>query len=236
MQLMGYDLGCVVEEDYIKNELTNACASQIFEETSTSLDYTGVSGAMLNSLNINSGIMSMFQNANNFGYTIKQGNIGTANAATQKQTNKMVVVTMDNTYLNTATRLSIARTMIHENLHAYFLHQSNTSTDFRQGLQSFAMQNGMGVLADVHHELMRNYVLVMAISLNIWDQTYGNNQNSLDFEYYIAMACAGLLDKDTNLPNDAFVAIAGDKLQDYLKIISDEASNSADAEGEPCTL
>ncbi|MEP1088188.1 MAG: hypothetical protein ABJH01_16045, partial [Algoriphagus sp.] len=65
-------------------------------------------------------------------------------------------------------------------------------------------------------------------------ENYGNNQNQLDFEYYIAMACGGLLDYDTGEPNEAFVAIAGDKLNEYLKILSDEATNAADAKSNPC--
>ncbi|MFD2035685.1 hypothetical protein ACFSKL_12850 [Belliella marina] len=221
------------EEEEVTNNLTDPCASEIFVQTSCSLDFSSVPAAMLNSLNINSGIMDMFANATNFQYTIKQENLVGRNGKTDKLSSNEVVVTMDNTYLNTATKLSIARTMIHENLHAYFLHFSYAS-DFTQGLQNFVVQNNIVGLPNAHHELMGQYVLGMAVSLALWDVTYGDNQNQLDFEYYIAMACAGLLHDGTSQPNDAFVAIAGDKLQEYLKIISDEASNSADAKSNPC--
>jgi hypothetical protein len=221
------------EEDQIINELTDPCADAIFQQTSCSLDYSSISPSLLSALNINSGIMSMFENATNFKYTIKQEDIiSGANATTSKQPGG-VVVTMNNSYLLTATKLSIARTMIHENLHAYFLHFP-TNSDFIQGLQAYALQNGLENLADSHHELMGQYVLGMAVSLMLWDETYGNSQNQMDFEYYKAMACAGLLDYETNEPNNAFVSIAGDKLESYLKIISDEATNSTDAKSNPC--
>lgn len=64
-------------------------------------------------------------NTPGFNWEVKDGNTGTANAQTSTAYNNGVTTTLSNTNLNNATDLSIARTILHEAVHAYFVTVQN---------------------------------------------------------------------------------------------------------------
>ncbi len=65
--------------------------------------------------------------------------------------------TLSNTYLGSATTLSIARTMIHELVHAMLLFKNSNNANFSESLKEYAAENGLDIqneLSRFHHEYM----------------------------------------------------------------------------------
>lgn len=143
-------------------------------------------------------------------------------------------------YSNTATRLSIARTLVHEAIHAYILsyidiaQQGGSSASYREFPELWnelvAKKYGDPNTADgwnqYHHEEMaRNYVTTIANALSVWD----NNQNSS--QYYADLAWGGLIEtKIFNQTSDLTT-------QDRIRIAESnkaEDLNNSDAQGNPC--
>ena len=139
-------------------------------------------------------------------------------------------------YANSATRLSIARTIVHEAIHAYILsYLDSGSTTFNQNFpdlwnemvaKKYGDLNTNGALNMYHHqEIARNYVNVISNALSVWD----NNQHSS--QYYNDLAWGGLFDtqifkETTDLTN-----------ADRLRISSEnnaEDKNTSSALGNPC--
>ncbi len=220
----------IIKLPSIFNALTNPCASRLFIQSTKNNNFNFAIPAQIG--NLNPAIISLFQQTTKYPYLIKNGDLGNANGET-RNIDGVITVTLDNNYLKNATKLSIVRTIIHENVHAYFLHQTKTNLDFALGLENFAKQNNLNNLPNAHHELMGQYVLGMAISLWNWDKNFGETKGALDFEYYYAMAFAGMLDYKTNKPNSAFKNLAGNKTNKYLNIIVNEATNR-NAKSKPC--
>jgi hypothetical protein len=220
----------IIKLPSIFNALTNPCASRLFIQSTKNNNFNFAIPAQVG--NLNPAIISLFQQTTKYPYLIKNGDLGNANGET-RNIDGVITVTLDNNYLKNATKLSIVRTIIHENVHAYFLHQSKTNLDFALGLENFAKQNNLTNLPNAHHELMGQYVFGMAISLWNWDKNFGETKGALDFEYYYAMAFAGMLDYKTNKPNSAFKNLAGNKTNKYLNIIINEATNR-NAKSKPC--
>ncbi|GHB45102.1 hypothetical protein [Mongoliitalea lutea] len=214
----------------VTNKLTNPCASQIFIETLRNYDNDFRIPPIVG--NLNGTIMKMFEDASKIPYEINNGKINGNGLTTN--INGTITVTLNDSYLNSATQLSIARTIIHENVHAYFLYMAKTNTNFAEGLDNFAKENNIFNLPNAHHELMRQYVLGMAVSLWNWDKNYGETRGNLNFDYYYAMAFAGLVDYDTKEPNQAFKDLAGNRLVEFLEIIANEALGNSNAKGKRC--
>ncbi|MEN8913217.1 MAG: hypothetical protein ABF257_05145, partial [Polaribacter sp.] len=108
-------------EDRIINSLTNLCAKAIFIELENGIfeDHplkAEVQVAVSNplTLNFSESILKLFNDSINSHLVIQNGNTGGSNAQTLRTT-----ITLGNDYLSNATKLSIARTMIHESVHAY---------------------------------------------------------------------------------------------------------------------
>ncbi|WP_194974229.1 hypothetical protein [Aquiflexum lacus] len=215
----------------VYNNLTDPCARKIFIDSSSPNNPPSLD--LLFGLNINPLIVKLFNDCKKIPYTIQQSNLTGSNAITEFKSGG-IEITLNSSYLQKASQLSIARTIIHENIHAYFIHQTKTNLDFALGLNKFANDNDLGNLADTHHELMGQYVLSMAVSLYQWEKKFGPNKGNLDFDYYYAMSFAGLLDNKTKLPNSSFKSLAGDNLDKYMQIIINEATNSVDAKSKPC--
>jgi len=135
----------------------------------------------------------------------------------------------------------MARTLIHESLHAYFLKLGYIGSDFLSNLNTIAIEKGFigpGSLNDAHHEFMAAYVTAMAASLKRWDTTNGSG-GTLGDDYYTSMAFGGLMIEAN--PNDGFTfndaakaLINNPKENEILQIIFNEQEGNTDAKGEKC--
>ncbi|MBR9854023.1 MAG: hypothetical protein GYB37_05505, partial [Algicola sp.] len=111
------------------------------------------------------------------------------NAFTQKTDGKMEwIITLDDDYVNNATQLSIARTIIHESVHAYlgYILKVNRFSSLSIGLQQYYIANNSEDENLTHHEFMEHFVEAMSISLSIWD----NKKQAQS--YYEKLAWGGL--------------------------------------------
>ncbi len=246
-------------EDRIINKLTNPCAKSIFEELENGIfeddplkPEVQISVQNNSKLNFVERILKLFNDSNKTHYTVKNSSIGAGVAAvTDGKTN---VTTFHNSYLQKATKLSIARTIIHESIHAYlnsvyFSRSDLIDKPFREKLFKFASEGGYTSFNRFQHEFMSQYVKAMAYSLYKWDKIYGkgkgnNNINKPDdllgWNYYIAMAYGGLyyIDKKTGdeIETDSFKALVPSKKdRDQIKIIiENEQNNNINSKGTKC--
>jgi len=238
----------------IINSLDNLCARLVFKKLKTGLfdddpikPEIQVPGSNID-LNLSQLILQIFNESKFINYSISNNsefdvdsNGNYANARTQG-----AATTLNNEYLKTATELSIARTMIHELVHAYLnLRVSNTMI-FEDGfgfiakMEEFAKANGISDLNSnkFHHEFMGGYVKAMAYSLYEWDKLYGTGGN-LGWDYYYKMATAGLSYKNEEgeyVFADSFFELfpKNSDRDDALKIHQNEKAGNKDAKGTKC--
>ncbi|MDE0562011.1 hypothetical protein OU792_18595, partial [Algoriphagus sp. NF] len=213
-------------------QLTNPCAADIFKELSKGSAYlVDLSG--LGAIDIAGGILNMFQQSGQFDYRIQNGTVRSgANAITQR-INGINVITLNNDYLAKATSLSIARTIIHETVHAYLEDQIYGKENAKNlGLldlineywKKYPQEKG-----DYHHATMSQFITGMAVSLYNWDKKYGPTGGTLGFDYYYKMAFGGLVKKDkpTELMEEAKSYLpSGTSWNDVLDLLIKENSGN----------
>lgn len=252
----GGDTG-VILDDNIVNMLTDKCAKSIFTELENGIfeddpikPEVQISVNNTSVLNFHEGILKLFNDSDKTHLIVQNGDIGNSNANTIKST-----ITIGNNYLANATKLAIARTMIHETLHAYlnavfFSYPDLQNITFRDKLRRYASENGYSDVNTFHHNFMSQYIDAMAYSLYEWDKEYGtgrgnnnitNPNDLLGWEYYRSMAFGGLftVDANTGLINsetDSFIAlipVAADR-QKIADIIVNEQNSNNNAQGTKC--
>jgi hypothetical protein len=225
----------------IINLLTNKCADDIFKNLSKgSKSLTNLNG--LGSLDISASILRLFENCGKFDYQITNEDLVGKNAETGLNDN-LITVKLDNNYVQNATSLSIARTIIHETVHAYLLNTIYNDREFRANssifplLQEYHAKYEDDDANNYQHATMSHYLLAMAVSLYNWDRQFGSTQGTLGFDYYYKMAFGGLVDQNNpnNLIQEAKQYIpAGSSWSDIKKILSDEAKGTNQAKGKKC--
>lgn len=236
---------CVLDLTQIFNNLTDPCAKSIFTELENGLfkDHplkpevqvpnTGI-------LNFSESTLKLFNDSDNTHLIIQNGTTNGSNASTTGAT-----ITISDNYLANATKLSIARTMIHESVHAYInaLYSnvvSFNSFTFRDKIEKYAVDKGYVIgTNNFHHNFMGQYVNAMAYSLFEWDKRYGSGGN-LGWDYYRSMSFGGMFQVDTNgnivSETDSFKAIepVSDKRKDIAKKVVNELKGNNDAKGTKC--
>lgn len=132
-----------------------------------------------------------------FSWTLLIGNArGKTNANTSPIPNQeSIISTFDEGYLKTATDLSIARTMLHEGVHAWLVNafrsdQQKAALDYPKLFEEF--MNGKNDLNELHHnEIVRSFINDIAHNLELFGRASGYVLNS---QYYADMAWGGLTD------------------------------------------
>jgi len=237
-----YDPPSIPSPDTILNQLTNPCASAIlFKQLSKGSQNLTATPSDLGALNILPGMLDLFKQSGKFDYRIQNGFVSNgANAITQR-INGINVITLNNDYLAKATSLSIARTIIHETVHAYLL-ENTYNMDLRYNHTTFDLllryfekydQNWN----DTHHAAMGDFILGMAVSLYNWDKNFGPTGGTLGFDYYFKMAFGGLLNPDnpTQLIDEAKQYIPkGSSWSEIDRILKNEANGNNQANGTKC--
>ena len=130
-----------------------------------------------------------------------------------------------------ATQLSIARTIIHESVHAFIGYSlsHNRNTDMAQSLSAYRhillttpeSNYTQGELANLtEHNFISHYVDALAKSLSVWDN---NRQTDA---YYKKLAWAGLESTDAYK--------ARNNQTDIQNAITNEKTGNSKAKGEKC--
>ena len=229
-------------EAIILNQLTNPCASDIFKQ----LRKMSILKSSIGNLNQTNEIIQLLNNADNFDFIVKNRDFGSnqANAETSpfpvynELTQKFeVTIEFNNNYLQNATRLSIARSFLHEIIHAYLIYAKHQRSDesLLQGLQNY----GQGTLNDFHHSFMPKYTASIGYSLAEWNNRFGNSTIS-NRDYFDLIAWGGMTHQKTEgnsyIWSDAFDASfpENSSKQSIFDKIVNEKIGDYDAEGEPC--
>lgn len=227
----------------ILNQLTNPCASTIFKNLLKSSKLRSSVG----NLNQMNEIIELLNSANDFDFIIKNDNLGNYtdrdinfNISTGKNE---VTIYLDNNYLQSATQLSIARTILHESIHAYLLYVGCAPQDegiIQNGLMNYALTVGLD-LNNIHHSFMSQYIEAIGYSLNQWNISIGGS-NNIPRSYFDEIAWGGLSAKNFNDSTGQFIWFESYKVlvtseSERLRIhnsILNEYLNNNDAKSDPC--
>ena len=189
--------------------------------------------------NLAANILSFFENSTEFNITYKIGSIegnGYCNKIDNSRSNYEIII--NNNYVNSATNLSIARTIIHETIHAHLLYITyGMQYEERQNSKEWvALQEIFkGPLAGdrsnntIQHEYMTG--IVNLISNCLYDWAYKNNLN-IDRTYCWNLAWGGLQNTqvyETKVKNREL------NNSTITQILLTEQNNELNAKGEPCT-
>ena len=148
-------------------------------------------------------ILDLFKNSQDYNLFIKIGEAGSnINAhTTAKRKNGQVVftITLDEEYVTRGSQLAIARTIIHESIHAYlgYVYDTASLSSYSMLLLKYKLDKGRSL---GEHEFMTQYTEAMAESLAAWDDHRLDNTNP---DYYNHLAWSGELqtnDVYKNLP------------------------------------
>jgi hypothetical protein len=242
--------GCdhLYEPDYVINNLTNPCANNIFTElVLASIEMPFIPNITVGSpVTFSDEIIQLFLNSQFVGYKIENvtfTDIVPPNARTTTE-NRQVVTRIHNGYLSNATDLSIARTMIHELVHSYILHEMNRTGSFTSAVNAYASEHGFNPYGTptekmrFQHEFMGQYVKAMAGSLKYWNEHYGSGLYISD-SYYYSMAFGGLFYIDSNgnqVVTDSFLALVPDKTERdrIINILINEQNGVSNYKGKKC--
>lgn len=230
----------------IIDNLTNPCAKRILNQMRSDTGRINIANLMTPEIkrkhNFSQMIIDLFEKSSQTHLTFTNGTTKNgANGSTSGTT-----ITLNNNYLQTATQLAIARTIIHEMVHAYLNVNLRRGTSdvkdqkFSEMLINYFNTNYRGMnTGRAHHEFMGQYIEAMAISLQQWDMRYGTGTD-LGFEYYKALSYGGLFQTDVNgaitTETNSFkelVPNAKDR-QDIANKILNEQNNSRNAKGAKC--
>ncbi len=182
---VGYN--CVkVEDERVIDNTKNPCVSNIINI----LKRKDIRGTLVPDLtkksHLSQSIIAIFNSSRKYHLTYSIGQLDhlgqgvNANTATYK-------VTLDVDMVKEATQLSIARTIIHESLHAFFHYTLKTKFESPISIllmEYFRKNYNKGNLTE--HQFMTQYVEAIAYSLSAYD---GHRQN---FEYYKSLSWGGL--------------------------------------------
>lgn len=229
--------GCLVDYKLV-DETNDPCVSGIIDKLQqkdmqklTIPDIGELSGTG----HLSQGILDLFNGSGDYDLTFKVAEAGSdgnpRNASTVKQQGvNNWNVTLDDDYVRNATQLSIARTVIHESVHAfigYSLKLSRTTdlakalSDYRLKLLTSGANYNQSQLDNMgEHNFISQFVDGMAHSLSVWD----NNKQTLD--YYKQLSWAGLENTPAyqQLPNKTQIQNS----------ITNEATGSSNAKGTEC--
>lgn len=206
----------------IVNALTDPCASLVFNQLHLlSMDHNlppKISFDTINGLetdlHFTEAILNVFNDSQKFDYFVQEDQSMSSyqtgatdpsavwNAITEKYE---ITSTFNPEYFKDATDLSIARTIIHESVHAFLIYHVKNEPigDIKDALTAYIESNGLSNQVNnvLHHNFMSQFVNSIAYNLYLWDSHHGSGGN-LGWQYYHDMAWGGLgkyKDKNGNI-------------------------------------
>jgi hypothetical protein len=153
---------------------------------------------------LSQGILDLFKSSSKYNLVYKIGEAGYGkNAHTLGKPDNgqlTITITIDDDYVRQATQLALARTLIHESLHAFLVYtfQDHRFSDTSVLIDKYKDQHGS--LGMAHHVFMTQYVDAVAMSLAAWDG------HRLSMDYYNDLAWSGDMQR-----TEAFNKLSEDK-------------------------
>lgn len=145
-------------------------------------------------------IMNIFNNSDSYHINFRVQNIPTNNLGQQLNAATQIVnnltssgnvyfnIIIDSNYISNATDLSIARTIIHECIHAYisYIYQTEIFSDLSKSLRYLLSQNGNDHNSSQHILMAQNFIESLSSALAAWDENSIGNS-----EYYNFLSWSG---------------------------------------------
>ncbi|MGB5664834.1 hypothetical protein [Eudoraea sp.] len=223
------------------DDLNNPCVENIIKGLSYKDMKNLVSpspGEISGTGHLSQGILDMFDNSEEFHLSFQISERGAGiNANTLPETDNSNgvptwIVALDDDFVRNATRLAIARTLIHESLHAFIgqIISINFTGDFAAEMQEYRKISGSNV-AD--HAFMAEYAEAIGYSLAVWDS------HRLPQSYYNNLAWSGgMIKNPDNSYTSAFLALPEGQRTSILAANNAEGtannSSTGDAKGSKC--
>ena len=205
-------------EDTIQDGLQNDYLQQVLSEV---LDLkSGKVGEIIN----------LFTEANqNWNWTVQEGILPASYNGTTQLLSGEVLTTLDGTKLSKATNLAVARTMIHEMVHAYLTtyfkyDPVNAAKDYPQILRAWVTQKNPDYNEIQHDEIEKSFVEYIAMALKEYSESM--SLSFIDDSVYTDLAWGGLDFKNNSQLTDE------DKERIQLRL-SAEQLNKVFSEGVP---
>jgi hypothetical protein len=192
----------IIIESSVPNCVENILNDIISDNTY--IDLGDMPNEVKQELNLSGYIMDLFNNSDKFALifnsqsltsTDQNGNIIYKNAQTDiridpnNRGNFIFTITIDPSYISNATDLAIARTIIHESVHAFisYKYQTDIFSDLSQSLTHLLSQAGGDPNTAQHMLMSTDFVEAIANSLGSWDN------NTLPNEYYDYLSWSGAM-------------------------------------------
>lgn len=229
----------------IINNLTNACAKTLYNQL--------IKSAYINRGTSQQGVMDeiifLLNEVADFDFVAYNSNLGNpdVSAETSKSYylntagNHEVSITFNDQYLTEATKLSIARTILHESVHAFFIYQGfcAPTQDIFVGFNNYLLSKGLSNNSIGHHEFMSQYVDAIATSLYQWNLAFGTDAIPISYMKDVAWGgLTGYVDANENyIRYDSFVQFANNSntvMNRIESIIYNERKSNNNAQGSNC--
>ncbi|GAA4274954.1 hypothetical protein GCM10022258_42500 [Aquimarina gracilis] len=224
-----------LEDEIIIDPSVNDCASDIINRLKLKDTHGSVNPDIFNGGNshISQFILDMFDANPNHHLVFNVEQLGLSNGnelngRTHKNGN-IITITIDEDLVNDATQLFMAKTIIHESMHAFIQHtyyndfSSTIHQTIRSLYQTYAADNTPRTAWNMsEHEFISNYVEALAMSLASWDF----HKQSID--YYKMLSWGGL---ETSV---AYQRLSEAEKTNIQNAIQNERNNRSGAKGETC--
>ncbi|MGG8495378.1 hypothetical protein ACQY1Q_03095 [Tenacibaculum sp. TC6] len=218
--------------DDIINNTNNPCVTNIIKALQEKDTNKAIVPDLAGASHLSQMVLDLFGECTNHDLEIKIAQLGTNSQGfpLNAKTDGIESITLDIDLVNDATQLSIAKTLIHESLHAFI--NLKMYEDRRSGLavllNSYYQKYRNNYPHDIannltQHKFMAEFVEALAYSLSAYD----NHRQPMD--YYKAMAWGGLESSDT------YKALDQDKKDEIQKIINNERYAKNDAKSTKCS-
>lgn len=231
--LVGSNSNCEEEKITIDPSVPD-CVKNIIakmREDTTYIDLGDMPDIVKEELNLTGQIMDVFNNSERYNLNFKvedlglddQGNELNARTTIRVESGKIFFdISLNTNYVNSATDLSIARSLIHEALHAYisYLYQDQLFSDLKDSLDHLINQTGSTLVAQ-HMLMTQQFMGAIANSLESWDDSSLSNK-----DYYDYLSWSGGM-----IATPAFSDMPSDFQQNSLNANIAEQSNTSNALG-----
>lgn len=216
----------------IMNNIDKPCQKEIINDIlDTSSPFTDI---IQQTFNTNDNVNLRISNTN-----LPQGNAATSPVPFGSPDNYTINIKFDNSYLNTATDLSIVTSLLHELIHAYLIdlylkdQLIATNQDYTNLLSAFigfykdSNQVTFTGLDNEIHNAMADFMQKMATSIYNYAQSKG--MTNVDMNYCAALAWSSM--QDTDLYNEV---LTPQQKYNYSQIGYNEQENTGRKKGTKC--
>ena len=165
--------------DCVKNIITKIGSDSVYLDLGDMPDFVKME------LNLSGYIMDIFNNSSKYHLNFKVGTLASnKNAHTFFNIDTRAFdITLNTSYISNATDLAIARTIIHESLHAYIklIYHTQVLSSLHESLDYLLSQNGDNPNTAQHILMTQQFLQGIANSLESWDNSSLTKNNYYNF-------------------------------------------------------